>query len=48
LAGIGGADAALLAVLAASGAGAVAARLPFIIRNKHAAEQAAADLSFYK
>eukprot|EP00775_Hariotina_reticulata_P004862 gene4862-5107_t len=48
LAGITGADAALLAVLAASGAGAVAARLPFIIRNKHAAEQAAADQSFYR
>lgn len=43
-----GADAVLLAVLAASGAGALAAQLPLIARNRHAAAQAEADMNFYK
>lgn len=43
-----GADAALAAVLAAAGAGALAAQLPFIARNRDAAAQAEADRRFYK
>jgi hypothetical protein len=43
-----GADAALAAVLAATGAGALAAQLPLIARNRHAAAQAEADRKFYK
>lgn len=38
----------LLAVLAATGAGALASQLPLIARNRHAAAQAAADRDFYK
>lgn len=43
-----GADAVLLAVLAATGAGAIASQLPLIARNRHAAAQAEADRNFYK
>lgn len=43
-----GADAALAAVLAATGAGALASQLPLIARNRHAAAQAEADRKFYK
>jgi hypothetical protein len=43
-----GADYALAAVLAATGAGALAAQLPMITRNRHAAAQAEADRKFYK
>jgi hypothetical protein len=45
---LGGADAALLAVLAATAAGALAARLPMMARNRHTAAQAAAERNFFR
>ncbi|WIA41921.1 hypothetical protein OEZ86_009235 [Tetradesmus obliquus] len=48
LAALAGADTVLLAVLAGTAAGALASRLPLIARNRHAAEQAAAERKFYR
>jgi hypothetical protein len=47
-AALAGADTVLLAVLAGTAAGALASRLPLIARNRHAAEQAAAERKFYR
>jgi hypothetical protein len=47
-AALAGADTMLLAVLAGTAAGALASRLPLIARNRHAAEQAAAERKFYR
>lgn len=48
LASVAGADALFLGFLAAITAGLIAAKLPLMARNRHAAEQVAADRKFYK